>query len=111
MRTERFLVPVGQDLVIRVELRKQAGRLAGFVCQLEADDGAQVVPVVRYDTSHGRLHVHKFWLPDEKAMKDLEDPDDAATDYTAHLDQALEDLVDHHGTYVARMKRAGKGRR
>ncbi len=107
MHVEQFLVPVGQDLVIRVELRKQAGRLAGFVCQLEADDGEHVVPVVRYDTSHGHLHVHKYWLSEEREVKDMEDPDSPAIDYTTHLDEALDDLVENHHDYVARVKRAG----
>ena len=108
MGVERFLVPVGQDLVIRVELRKKSGRLAGFVCQLEADDGEDVVPVVRYDTSHGYLHVHKYWLSEEREVKDMEDRNHPATDYTTQLDEALDNLVEHHVDYVARMKRAGK---
>ena len=65
--------------VIRYRIRTVRGQVVDFVIQYEALIAQQLVPVVRYDASHGRGHrdildargetVDKYWLPEHMDFK------------------------------------------
>lgn len=72
------LIEYDQDLgvegdVVWIRIRTERGRMVDFVVQHETAIGDRMLPVVRYDGSHGRAHrdlldgkgrtVRKKWLP------------------------------------------------
>ena len=49
------------DVVLKVE----AGVVTGFSVNLSYREGEEYHEVIRYDTAHGYVHVHRFWESDE----------------------------------------------
>lgn len=95
----------GEDDFVRVHLAILEGRVIGLVIRYEAYIDNALVPIVRYDTSHGYLHRHRFWLPDGQQTDDLEDPQSPAADYTTQVSLARADLEANWKSY---RKRAAK---
>lgn len=58
--------------------------------------------VVRYDTCHDRLHVHRMWLDAPNDRLDLEPG--ASADYTAQFELAKRDILTHWRAYRAKME-------
>ena len=104
-RVTDYRVPLeGDEDFLRVHLVILEGRVIGLVIQYEAYINDQLVPIVRYDTSHGYLHRHRFWLPPRSRMDDLESPDWPARDYTGQVNLARADLVKNWRTYRKRVE-------
>ena len=105
-RVTDYRVPLeGEQDFLRVHLVILEGRVIALVIQYEAVIRDQVVPVVRYDTSHGYLHRHRFWLPEGRQTDDMEDPGRPAADYTTQVNLIRNDLVQNWQQYRAKMSR------
>lgn len=48
--------------------------------------------VIRYDTHHGRFHVHRFWRQKNKQIEYLEGEEDRVEDYEHHFQEAEKDI-------------------
>lgn len=59
--------------------------------------------VVRYDTCHGHLHLHRYWIGGGLA-RDLEDPRSPMRSYAARLDAAEKDLRQNWQGYRAKIE-------
>lgn len=92
MKTQRtrFLIDVTDHDVIDVWFDVTHGRIEAFAANYRALIQEQWRAVVRYDTAHGALHVHRFWRPEHRQITPLEPR--PATDYTQALAKALDDL-------------------
>lgn len=88
------------DLTLRIDGRE----LVGFVANYRAIIDDPWVEVARYDTCHGVLHVHRFWLPEESQILDLEDPFHRRKDYGEVLAIAENDLDSNWPEYRERME-------
>lgn len=93
---EHYITP---DDRIDIELIVDQGAVVDFTANYRARIGGRWVEVVRYDTAHGHLHVHRFWRPEPDRIDTLEPPDNPADDYSAALDRAEEDLVENWRAY------------
>ncbi|MCA1810409.1 MAG: hypothetical protein LC623_00145, partial [Halobacteriales archaeon] len=56
------------------EVHREGADIVFFKINLCTTLAEEVVQVCRYDTCHGFLHVHRYWLPLEQQTRDLEDP-------------------------------------
>lgn len=61
----------------------------------------QVLEACRYDTCHGRLHVHRFWLGHEETV-DLGVP--AHADYRRQFAACANDMEGNGAAYVAALR-------
>jgi hypothetical protein len=67
-----FLLDVTDEDVIDVRFDVDAGRVVGFSVNYRALIQDAWNEVVRYDTSHDRLHVHEFWPAGKERVVVLE---------------------------------------
>lgn len=104
--TTEYNVFLTEDDVVRCELTILEGRVVAMLLQYEAHIDGQWVEVVRYDTSHGFLHRHRFWLPERRQTDDLEDPDHPSRDYTDAFELARKDLGSNWRAYRKAMGKA-----
>lgn len=54
---DEFFIPLGLDDEIRVRITTDRSRVLHFTVQQETFLEGRMVPVVRYDTAHGRAHM------------------------------------------------------
>lgn len=105
-KTTEYHIFLNEEDALRCELTILESRVIGLLLQYEAHLEGVWTPVVRYDTSHGFLHRHRFWLPEGRQTDDLEDPDQPQRDYTAAFTTAKQDLSAHWQAYRKEMERA-----
>lgn len=98
---EHYITPEDR---IGVEIEVHAGDVVAFTVNYRARIRGRWVQVVRYDTAHGHLHVHRFWRDEDDQIENLDDPTRPKGVYNAELDAAEEDLVKHWPTYRRRME-------
>jgi hypothetical protein len=92
-----FLLDVTDEDVLDVVFDVEGGKVVAFSVNYRALVRGEWREVVRYDTSHGRLHVHEFWPAGTERILPLEpDPID---DYTSALEEAMNDLDRNWKTY------------
>lgn len=85
------------------ELLVRAGRLVGFAINYRAFIAGDWREVLRYDTSHGQLHRHRFWAADTHA--DLERKSGAVqADFTEAFESAKQDVVANWRQYRSLMR-------
>lgn len=78
------------------------GSVRSFSLNLRALIGDAWHPVVRYDTHHGTLHVHRSWRPFGRQIEELDDRLWPTYDFA--LQAAEEDLRRRWRTYRQRME-------
>jgi hypothetical protein len=61
VRKKRFVRFLSDEDAVDMELTLQAGRVTGFCLNYRVRVGTDWHEVIRYDTAHGRPHVHRFW--------------------------------------------------
>jgi hypothetical protein len=105
-KSTEYHILLSEEDALRCELTILEGKVTGLLLQYEAHLEGEWHPVVRYDTSHGFLHRHRFWLPETRQTDDLEDPDQPSRDYTAAFDAAKKDLNSHWKSYRKAMEKA-----
>lgn len=111
-RVTDYRVPLeGEEDFLRVHLLILEGRVVGLVIQYEAIIDDELVQVVRYDTSHGFLHRHRFWLDSKSQTDSLEDPERPTRDYTSQVKMARDDLVANWTAYRKLMQKTLRKRR
>lgn len=98
---EHYITP---DDRIDVELEVHAGDVVTFTVNYRARIRGKWTEVVRYDTAHGHLHIHRFWRDEQGQIENLDDPGQPKGVYNAELDAAEEDLVENWRTYRQRME-------
>lgn len=81
-----------------------AGTILNFSVNYRAQIGGEWVEVVRYDTAHGHLHVHRNWKEGD-AITPLEDPEDPDPPYNEAFTKAEQDLKANWRTYRRKMAR------
>jgi hypothetical protein len=105
-KSTEYHILLSEEDALRCELTILEGKVTGLLLQYEAHLEGEWRPVVRYDTSHGFLHRHRFWLPQTRQTDDLEDPDRPAGDDTAAFDAAKRDLNAHWRLYRKAIEKA-----
>lgn len=112
MTKKRWTLEFSDEDWLVVELNVVRGKVKGFVLNYVAHIGDRIHEVVRYDTDHGYLHVHRFWLDERHQTSDLEDPTHPSENYGAVFSKAAADLRVNWSQYrgrLARRLRAGEG--
>jgi hypothetical protein len=105
-RTEYTVLLETEEDVLRCELTIDDGKVTRMTLQYEADIKGEWREVVRYDTSHGFLHRHRFWLPPGRQIDAREDSDDPVDDYTQAFERAKKDLTANWRRYRKLMQRS-----
>ena len=90
---------------LEVAFTKQRGKVTAFSIQYQAIIRGQWVSVVRYDTNHGYLHRHRFWLPPNEQIDDRDPRKQPAADYTIPFKTAYDELSANWRTFRASMTR------
>lgn len=90
--SERRIPLDGETDFLDIRLFIERGRVVAFVLNYTAVIDGESREVVRYDTCHGRLHVHRAWLDGPASLVDLEAPGRRGADYKARLRTAEADL-------------------
>lgn len=105
-KVKRYRVDITHKDAIDVEVRLDAGRVVGFAANYRAVIGGRWVEVVRYDTAHGHLHVHRSWRRAGHRVGPVEDPPSTAADYAWALKEAKMDLKRNWRRYRRHMEEA-----
>lgn len=93
---EHYITPTDR---IDVELEANQGDITAFTVNYRARIRDRWVDVVRYDTAHDHLHLHRCWREEGNRIESLEDPDDPKRTYNAELSQAEADLLENWSRY------------
>lgn len=93
----------GDDDFLDVRLFIERGSVVGFVLNYTAMIAGQERVVARYDTCHGHLHLHRYWIRDG-SPKDLEDPRKGKLTYADQVAAAEKDLQENWREYRAKME-------
>lgn len=88
---------LGPEAFLRVEFQKRAGRILGFVIQLECLINEEWYPVIRYDTAHGFAYCD-ILHPTKEAQKIALN----LSDYGSALAFARNDVAERWGYYCER---------
>lgn len=95
----RFQVQLTPTDVVDYDLEVSRGKVLSFSLSYRSLEGERWLEVIRYDTDHGHLHVHRGWLRGPEAVEALEDPRRPSPDYRAALAAAERDIRDHWERY------------
>jgi len=96
-----FLLDVTDEDVLDVWFDVDGGHVVAFSVNYRALLGGEWMEVIRYDTSHGALHIHEFWPRGIERIIKLEAR--RASDYTTALAHAMHDLEERWKTYRSRI--------
>jgi predicted amidohydrolase len=55
--------------VADIETGREGGEIVSFSTNLRAEIRQSWREGIRYDTGHGRLHVHRFWQEEKEQME------------------------------------------
>lgn len=80
----------GPDDVVDVATCKYKGRLVKFSVNYRANIEGTWREVIRYDTHHERLHVHRYWRASQKQTEILEKRE--IEDYWPYYEKAKQEL-------------------
>lgn len=105
-RPRRHVLPLSGDDEIDVALETRDGRVSGFAVNYRARWGSEWHEVIRYDTHHGRLHVHRFWRGPGRTIEFLERPGEGTQDHRERLQAAVDDIRQNWRAYRARLREA-----
>jgi len=92
-----------EEDIVDVEIERERGEVVGFAVNLRSRIGGEWREVIRYDTRHGALHVHRFWRAEEESVEYLEGRSEAERAYGRALDEAIEDIRTNWRDYRARL--------
>lgn len=100
---EHYVTP---DDRVDIRVKVESGDVVDFSANYRARIDDEWVEVVRYDTAHGHLHLHRFWRPEEDEVETLDarSRDGATEDYGPELEEAEEDLVENWRSYRKQME-------
>lgn len=90
--------------MLDVTLTLDRGEVRSFSVNYRALINEEWVEVVRYDTEHSGLHVHRFWLPKERQVKPIEKPRVPFDGYNEALNAAEKDLTDNWRSFRKKME-------
>lgn len=93
----------GEDDFLDIHLVVERGSVIAFSLNYTSLIGGDYRVICRYDTCHGHLHVHRYWLERDHA-EDLEDPAAGKSTYNDKLRLAERDLQQHWRDYRAKME-------
>jgi hypothetical protein len=88
--------------------RVEEGVVTEMSVNYTADIEGMPTEVIRWDTNHGHVHVHRFWEDGPAQVQDLEDPARPARSYNALLTEIEEDLKRNGAAYRARMEKRSR---
>lgn len=98
----RIPLDAEEDVAV-LRLVVDRGKVTRFAIHYRALIRGTEVDVVRYDTCHGHLHVHRMWLDPPNDVVALEKPG-TTTDYTRAVEDAKRDLLTNWKAYRAQME-------
>jgi len=104
MTKKRWTLEFSDEDWLVVELNVVRGKVKGFVLNYVAHVGDRIREVVRYDTDHGHLHLHRFWMDERRQTLDLEDRERPSDDYGGVFSTAAADLRANWSQYRGRLK-------
>ncbi len=98
MRVTEYVLILGERARKRHLHEADRGRVIRFVVQLEVKLHGEWVPVVRYDTAHGKPHVDLYETPTRKTKRPIQLPvaeamtfaqEDISKNWSRYCDQFL----------------------
>ena len=104
-KRENFRVEFTPADRLEVAFTKQGGKVTAFSIQYQAAIRGEWVSVVRYDTNHGYLHRHRFWLDEKEQIDDQEPSDRPTADYTVPFKNAYDELCANWRSFRSQMTR------
>lgn len=96
---------IGPEDVLDVQLRTRNGRILAFTLNHRTSIKGRWIQVIRYDTHHGRLHVHRFWRKEKDQVEILEK--DPIQDYTVQFQKAEKDILRNRVRYRSLIEEKG----
>lgn len=80
-------------------MQKSKGKITGFVVNYRAEITGEWREVIRYDTHHGRPHVHRYWRKKENQIEYLENAEKKFENYAAAYQEARKDIEENWKRY------------
>ena len=62
IRETKFKISLTTDDEVDVKINRENGRITGFSVNYRTRINGKWQNVIRYDTSHSMIHVHRFWI-------------------------------------------------
>lgn len=103
-KVKAFSVFFTSDDILDVEMHVEQSRIREFKVNYRCRIAGEWHETVRYDTEHGNLHVHRFYLPHIRETRALERSKPADRDYTGQVERAEDDLAANWKKYRAKME-------
>jgi hypothetical protein len=100
---KQYEIPLTDDDIVDIEFEKEEGKVVAFSANLRSRIDGEWREVIRYDTAHGRLHVHRFWRAEEDQIEDLDPSGEKAGDCGSALGEAVEGIVQNWRVYRERL--------
>lgn len=102
----RKLLPGGDFLDFSFQV--EGGTVTELSVNYTANLDGRLVEVIRWDTNHGHVHVHRFWEDEAEQVEDLEDPKSPTRSYNRLLAEIEADLKRNGPSYRAKMQRRSR---
>lgn len=106
IRSTTFKLTFTWEDEVDITIKKENGRIISFSVNYRTKMDDRWCDVIRYDTAHGMIHVHKFWTS-SKIM-----PLHAVTDMKTGIIEAMKDVKSNWKMYknhlIKKVKRNGK---
>lgn len=103
-KQKRIPYRLTMDDVVDAELEIEDGRLVEFALNYRASFAGTWYEIIRYDTTHGTFHVHRFWK-DEPAQVRTLGKKTRMLDRIEQYEQAKQDIFENWQKYRARFER------
>ena len=103
-KVKAFSVFFTADDILDVEMQVEQGRIREFKVNYRCRIADVWHEAVRYDTEHGALHVHRFYLPLTREARALGRTKPANRDYTSQVQRAEADLATNRKKYRSQME-------
>jgi len=95
IRTTEFKIRLTADDEVDVKINRENGRITGFSVNYRTRISGKWHNVIRYDTAHGMIHVHRFWISTKPvAIKKFE-----TDDIKKAVDRSIDDIETNWSRY------------
>ena len=97
IRSTTFKLMFTWEDEVDVSIKKDDGRIKSFSVNYRTKIDERWHDVIRYDTAHGKTHVHKFWMSPKMI------PLKACTDMKSAIIEVTKDIKSNWATYKSRL--------
>lgn len=108
IRSTSFKMAFTWEDEVDVTIKKDDGKIISFAVNYRTKINDRWHDVIRYDTAHGRMHAHKFWI----SSKIIPLKGYAVTDMKTAVIESVKDIKSNWEKYknrlIEKVKRNGK---